>query len=107
LAEDIGRKIGVPCHLSALRRVRAGKFSIEQAVLLENVENAQFISMNDALSHLKEVCLNEDDAKKVRNGMKLSTELSDKFVRLTDSEKNLVAVGLASEKSIRPKVVFV
>jgi tRNA pseudouridine55 synthase len=107
LAEDIGRKIGVPCHLSQLRRVRAGKFSIEQAVLLEDVENAHFISMNEALSHLSEVCLNEDETKKVRNGMKLKTELGDEFVRLTDIEKNLIAIGYASENFIQPKVVFV
>jgi tRNA pseudouridine55 synthase len=107
LAEDIGRKIGVPCHLSQLRRVRAGKFSIEQAVMLEDVENAKFISMNEALSHLSEVCLSEDETKKVRNGMKLKTELGDEFVRLTDIEKNLIAIGYASENFIQPKVVFV
>ncbi len=107
LAEDIGRKIGVPCHLSQLRRVRAGKFSIDKAVTLENIENAKFISMNQALSHLTEVCLSEDDAKKICHGMKLSTELNDQFVRLTDSEKKIIAIGWASENFIQPKVVFV
>jgi tRNA pseudouridine55 synthase len=107
LAEDIGRKIGVPCHLSALRRTRAGKFSIESAVTLETIENAQFISMNEAVSHLPEVCLNVEEVKKIRNGMKLSSNLKAEFVRLTDAENNLIAIGAGVENFIQPKIVFV
>ncbi len=107
LAEDIGRKIGVPCHLSALRRTRAGKFDLSQAVTLENIENARFISMNEALSHLPEVCLNLEETKKIRNGMKLPGNLKTGFVRLTDLEKNLAAIGSSDEYFIHPKIVFV
>ncbi len=107
LAEDIGRKLGVPCHLSALRRTRAGKFSIEKSVTLENMENAQFISMNEAVSHLPEVQLNEDELKKIRNGLKLPGNLNADSVRLTDVDNNLVAIGAADENFIRPKIVFV
>jgi tRNA pseudouridine55 synthase len=107
LAEDIGRKISVPCHLSALRRTRAGKFSIEQAITLENIENAQFISMNEALSHLPEISLNEEQVKKIRNGMKLPSNLKADFVRLTDEENNLIAIGVGRENFVQPKIVFV
>ena len=107
LAEDIGRKIGVPCHLSALRRTRAGKFSIEQAVTLETIENARFISMNEALSHLPERKLSAEEVKKIRNGMKLQSDSAVETVRLTDAEDNLIAIGSAYENFLRPKIVFV
>lgn len=107
LAEDIGRKIGIPCHLSALRRTRAGKFSINQAITLEKIEKATFISMNEAVSHLPEVKLSAQEVKKIRNGMKLSGNLKAEFVRLTDAENNLIAIGVGRENFIQPKIVFV
>jgi tRNA pseudouridine55 synthase len=107
LAEDIGLTIGVPCHLSALRRTRAGKFSIEQAVTVENIEIAKFISMNEALLHLPERKLSEEEVKKVRNGMKLPGNLTADSVRLIDAENNLIAIGTADENFIQPKIVFV
>jgi tRNA pseudouridine55 synthase len=111
LAEDIGRKIGVPCHLSALRRTRAGKFSIESAVTLENIENAQFISMNEAVSQLPPYILTLEEAKKVRNGMSLRARFEEKSVqtvRFVDAENNLVAIGDFNEvkQQIQPRIVF-
>jgi tRNA pseudouridine55 synthase len=111
LAEDIGRKIGVPCHLSALRRTRAGKFPIESAVTLENIENAQFISMNEAVSQLPPYILTLEEAKKVRNGMSLRARFEEKSVqtvRFVDAENNLVAIGDFNEvkQQIQPRIVF-
>ena len=37
LAEDLGRRLGIGAHLSALRRTRAGQFSLAQAVTLEQL----------------------------------------------------------------------
>jgi tRNA pseudouridine55 synthase len=111
LAEDIGRKAGIPCHLSALRRTRAGKFSIEQAVTLENIENANFISMNEALSHLPEKKLDEMEIKRIRNGMKVSANFAQanvQTVKMTDAAENLLAIGFYDENEnlIQPRIVF-
>lgn len=38
IAHDLGRKLGPGAHLTALRRVASGKFSIEQAVTLETLQ---------------------------------------------------------------------
>ncbi|MGI8883277.1 MAG: tRNA pseudouridine(55) synthase TruB, partial [Pyrinomonadaceae bacterium] len=38
LAEDIGRKLETGAHLAELRRTKAGKFAIENAVTLEQLE---------------------------------------------------------------------
>lgn len=115
LAEDIGRKINVPCHLSALRRTRAGKFDLTKAVTIEQLEeiielqqlDEVFISMNQAIFHLPEVKLSDEEVKKTRNGMKLPNDLKADFVRLIDKNNNLIAIGAVIENFIQPKIVFV
>lgn len=117
LAEDIGRKIGVPCHLSALRRTKAGKFDLSKSLTIEQLEKIvesgkvddYLVSMNEAVSHLVEVKLDSEEVKKTRNGMKLKHDLIADMVRLTDEKENLIAIGFynSKEKCIQPKVVFV
>ena len=120
LAEDIGKKLGVGAHLAELRRIAAGKFKIEKAVTLEKLEKivvennleSVLISMNDAISHLAEVKLSAEEIAKIKNGIKLSKDLSASkdgdFLRLTDGE-NLLAIGFykSEEKNIQPKLVLV
>ena len=38
LAEDLGKRLGIGAHLAELRRTRAGRFSIENAITLEALE---------------------------------------------------------------------
>ena len=117
LAEDIGRKIGVPCHLSALRRTKAGKFDLAKAVTIQELEEIieaanlsdYLVSMNEAVSHLTEVKLSAEEVKKTQNGLKLKREIASEVVRLVDESENLIAIGFYNfeQKSIQPKVVFV
>ena len=57
LASDIGDKLGSGAHLSALRRVRVGPFTLDRAVRMDegiSAESvaAEIIPLNEALSHL-------------------------------------------------------
>ena len=121
LAQDIGRKLGTEAHLGELRRTKAGKFDIEKAVTLEELEQIVvaeklgeiLISMNDAVSHLPEISLSAEEISKTKNGIKLNvdaTEIADnEFCRMTDKDANLIAVGIynKAEKNIQPKLVLV
>lgn len=121
LAEDIGRRLGTAAHLAALRRTRAGKFDLSRASTLEELEEIvagnklgeALISMNEALAHLPEIRLSDEEARKTQNGMKLRFEAAEagdnQPLRLTDENENLIAVGFygAAEKIIQPKVVLV
>jgi tRNA pseudouridine55 synthase len=120
LAEDIGKKLNVGAHLAELRRTKAGKFGIESSVTLEKLEEIAaeselddiLVSMNEAISHLAEIKLTDEDAAKIKNGMKLkraSDELKDgENLRLTEGE-NLLGVGFynATEKIVQPRLVLV
>jgi tRNA pseudouridine55 synthase len=118
LAEDIGRKLGTGAHLTGLRRLAAGKFSISQAITLEELAELdepanRLIAMEEAVSHLAKIELNEDRAAKTRNG--LSTRVFDvsytqgEAVQMLDATKNLIAIGFydVAENVVQPKVVLV
>lgn len=121
LAEDIGKQLGVGAHLAELRRTKAGKFSIEKAVTLEELEKIvadgnleqTLISMNRAVSHLYEKRLSKAEVGKIKNGVRLNVnlnELSDRaMLRLTDEQENLLAIGVyhEAEKTVQPKLVLV
>jgi tRNA pseudouridine55 synthase len=120
LAEDIGKKIETGAHLAELRRTRAGRFDLSKAVTVEELEKIVSenrldeikISMNEAVSHLPEISLSEDEIIKTRNGQKLKREgfaaKDGETIRMTDSKENLLAVGIfnEAEKTVQPKIVL-
>ncbi len=118
LAEDIGRKIDLPAHLAELRRTRAGKFIIEQSLTLEELEKlddptSALISMNEAVSHLAAMVLDDNRVEKTKNG--LSTRVADAeykdadAVQMLDATGSLIAIGFYNEAEsiVQPKVVLV
>jgi len=120
LAEDIGKRLETGAHLAELRRTKAGKFDLSKAVTLEELEKIvaenrigeTTISMNEAISHLPEIVLSEEEIAKTRNGQKLKREnlaaRDDENVRIIDGSENLFAVGIfnQAEKTIQPKIVL-
>jgi tRNA pseudouridine55 synthase len=116
LAEDIGRAVGTGAHLAELRRTRAGRFKIERAVTLEELEALEnpaeiLVSMNEAVSHLPEIKLNDEELVKIRNGVKIPARIDTpgvQIVRLTAAGDELIAMGFhdENERVIRPRLVF-
>ncbi len=121
LAEDIGAKLGIGAHLAELRRTKAGKFDLGKAVTIEELEilvsenrlNEVSVSMNEAVSHLPQIVLNETEIKDTLHGKRLNhddAELADnENVRMVDDAQNLIAIGSYQrvEKSVQPKLVLV
>jgi len=119
LAEDIGRKSGAASHLAELRRIKAGRFEISRAISIEKLEEIVeadklvevLVSMNEAISHLPEKRLDQNELKRIQNGMKVDASFNQESVqniRLIDVDQNLVAIGkyLEKEQQIQPRIVF-
>lgn len=116
LAEDIARAAGSAAHLAELRRTRAGKFDISEAITLDELELLEdpyqkLIDMNKAVSHLPEIELTENETAKIRNGLTIPARYENEGVltmRLTGAGSELVAIALQREKEgvIRPRLVF-
>ena len=123
LAEEFGKRLGVAAHLAELRRTRAGRFTIKDAITLDRLtELAEsnsiadvLISPDDALSHLPAVQLSNEEAQRAFHGINLRIENAassswqdHQAVRIKDTNGNLIAVGkyVQPEGIIHPNVVI-
>ena len=123
LAEDFGKQLGLGAHLASLRRTRAGRFTVAEALKLERLnelaESAKIgsvlISPDAAISHLPFVNLSADDVSRALHGVDLqivdapaSDWLQGQSVRMRGVNGELVAVGIYQQgrKTIHPSVVI-
>ena len=116
LAEDIAKKLGTAAHLVALRRIKAGKFDIEDAITLEQLKESvpqeHLIPIFDALAHLKAIVIPDARIKPTLNGMssRTATDLfqDGQTVRVCAESGELLAIGSidVKEKSVQPRIVL-
>lgn len=73
LANDIGEKLAIPSCMGNLKRLKSGKWKLEQAKTIEQIKNNDFIlyPMLEALYDYPMI-EEEDCIKKAKNGMKIS-----------------------------------
>jgi tRNA pseudouridine 55 synthase len=123
LAEDFGQRLGLGAHVAALRRTRAGRFTIADAFTLERLSEllesalieSALMSPDAAISHLPAVRLSADEVSRTVHGVDMQIEdaqASDwpdgQAVRMRDADGDLVAVGIydRDRKTLHPSVVI-
>ena len=110
IANDLGERLGAYAHLIKLVRVKAGAFSIDNSVKLEEIDTAEKV-LAVLIPPLKvlnypEYELNETEKKKVANGMGFFVNMPDGTVILT--YKNTVsAVANIQRNQLKCTKVFV
>ena len=115
LVHDLGEAIGCGAHLTSLRRLRSGCFSVDQCRQLEALEQMDdprqaLISLSDALSHLPAVSLNQKALESLAFGIppqEAQCQLQEPlpvgdWVRLLDHDK-LVAVATYQPLRLKEK----
>ena len=83
LGEEIAKRLNTIGHLIALTRTKVGHFSLEKALKKEDVSEENIISIKDALSFMKCHELNDDEFKKVSNGMTIKLKESETQILCT------------------------
>ncbi|HTN52016.1 MAG TPA: tRNA pseudouridine(55) synthase TruB [Anaeromyxobacter sp.] len=119
LAADLGRALGVPAHLAALRRTMASGFTIEEALPLERAEAlaraegpaalaARLVPLADALRGAAALPLAPREAWDLVHGRPVAPAgvPRDGLLRLLAPDGRLAAVGRAEEGRLRPLRVF-
>ncbi|MCK5709129.1 MAG: tRNA pseudouridine(55) synthase TruB [Deltaproteobacteria bacterium] len=73
LASDISNDLGCGGHLEELRRIQSDGFTIGEAVTIEDIKSGhiELKSLNDVLSHIKEVKVSSDLASQIRLGKQI------------------------------------
>jgi tRNA pseudouridine55 synthase len=116
LVADVGEALGCGATVTALRRVRAGAFHIEQAVSLDAIERGEappLISPADAVGHLEAVEVPPGRLGAVGNGLRLpwralagDAAAPDGLVRLLTADGALVAVACVEAGKVKYSRVF-
>ena len=125
LAHDLGERLGVGAHLTALRRTRVGDFGLERAMHLEALERdpglaaGSMVPPGDMLPHLATVTLTAAGVDRAKHGRDLGPAdiaqsrvpgpRSPLFVKLLDQAGDLIAIAqpIAAGGLLHPALVLV
>ena len=86
LGTDIANKLGYVGHLTKLTRTRVGKYLLENAKDVEELNEEDIISINDALSYMDTRIVYGEWEKRARNGVPLY--LGESKLVYVKNEKN-------------------
>ncbi len=119
LVRDLGAALGCGAHVTALRRVRSGRFTAREAVSLERVAEAFqkgeiasiLYPLEAALEHLPAVYLSPAAARRLAAGgwVEHPRAPAEGVVRAYGPDGRLIAVAFRDSQSglLRPRKVFV
>ncbi|MFM6968538.1 MAG: tRNA pseudouridine(55) synthase TruB [Microbacteriaceae bacterium] len=93
LARDLGAALGVGGHLTALRRTRVGRFTIDRAVTPDNISEGGVVPSAEVAATLFPVWnLTADEERDIRHGKKVTTDEPDAKLVAAIREGGLVAI---------------
>ncbi len=107
LARDLGNKLGIGGHLTALRRTRVGGYTIDQAAKLPEVgDELNVISAVDAARVFTTLELSEQQVIDLRHGKRIANEqeLSGDISAIHGDQ--LIAILTPAGKQLKSQVVF-
>lgn len=117
LAADLGRAVGIPAHLAALRRTAASGFTLAQALPLEEAEalgraspealRARLVPPAEALGFLPALAVDAGEARALAQGKILAREAGGPLVRAIAPGGGLVALCAPAAAGVKPVRVFV
>lgn len=117
IAHDLGQKLGIGAHLSALTRTVSGEFKLEDAITLDQLDEEvergtveqRFIHPRRLLPAFPCVTADEESAGKIRHGRAVNLpELSKaRLVKVFQGQTELIAIASRVAGTLfHPKVVF-
>jgi tRNA pseudouridine55 synthase len=107
LARDLGVKLGIGGHLTALRRTRVGGYTIDQAARLPEVgDELNIISSVDAARVFTTIELSDQQVIDLRHGKRIANEQSLTGDISAIHGDQLVAILTPAGKQLKSQVVF-
>ena len=108
IARDLGRAVGVGGYVTALRRLRIGPFTVEDAVPLEAdaaTACGKLLPLAAAVSGFPVVRATADEVRRLRNGQSIPAPGAGE-VAVLDEAGELVAVGRVTGGLLKPEKVM-
>jgi tRNA pseudouridine55 synthase len=102
IAHELGQLAGCGAHLSSLRRIQAGAFSLKQAITLDRLKSASPTELEAMLPHprtllpeMPSVTVDDQLAGRLRNGMQVNLPdfSSAPLIKIFTAPTELLAIG--------------
>jgi len=107
LAHDLGQLLNCGAHLESLRRVRAGDFSVENAVSAGEGLADKVVPLKDLLLEVPRIEIEGELAEdRVRHGNPIQTEYAAGLARIFNKKGEFLAVAAIENGWAHPRVVL-
>lgn len=108
LARDLGDKLGVGGHLTALRRTRVGGFTAEEAKTLEQLEqDLSVIPLAAAVAAVfPSVTVTEEEAERISHGQRLVLDITSSPSGVFAPDGRVIALVIERDGVAQPLCVF-
>lgn len=106
LCEDIAKKLGTVGLMQNLRRTRVDKFDIKDACLLENLDKAKIISIEECFKDFPSINLDDKQTMAFLNGVKIKENQENGVYPVYNKNKYL-GLGTIENKSLKRDVIVI
>jgi tRNA pseudouridine55 synthase len=108
LAHDLGEALGCGAHLVGLIRTDVGRFSLDRAKPLDDVDASDLLPLSEALFPMTQILLDEDKTAQVREGrpIGLAAPPEGKRVALLQPNGEVFSIASVQGNLLQPECVI-
>lgn len=115
IAHDLGTTLGCGAHLSSLRRVRIGRYSVKKAIQLDQLDKGNFEKFlhpsDSAVEDLPKISLTQIETRKISHGQRIliadhSEYAEGTFVRTYNEAGTFIGIVKALQGEWHPYKIF-
>lgn len=112
VCEDIAKELGTIGTMSSLNRTIVDKFSIQDAITFEELEeikdsiDSKLIKMEDVFNEFPKLNLNKRKTELFLNGVMLTFEYDDGIYNVYDYESQYLGTGIVKDKLLKRDIVI-
>jgi tRNA pseudouridine55 synthase len=108
LGRDLGRLTGSAAHLTGLRRVASGPFSVDRAVALEELRAGRYaiVPMLEGIGSMPRQILSSDEVLRVSHGNPVAATVPGDLGALTTADGRIMAIAMRVGANWQPSTVF-
>ncbi len=111
LCEDIAEKLGTIGYMKDLNRIKVGRFDINQAITIEQIEKngiefakKNIITMKRLFENNEKIELNNETQEKFLNGVKIYTKKEDGVYNIYNRE-TYIGIGTINDNMLKRDII--
>ena len=112
LCEDIAKKLRTIGYMKELKRTKVGKFTLNESITIEELENRPEIAMEKIITIEKllkdnpKIILEDKKIKLFLNGVNLKSDEDDGVYQIYDKNNKYIGTGIVKDKKIKRDIIL-